>query len=789
MRRFPFWLRRAKATGLRRTQRLCCLALTLLALSCASTLGQSTTKLVGRVLDAADSAPIAGATLSLEDVACAATADAQGWFFFDNLPNGDYVLRATADGYRLSEGITVSITTDMTNHVQVYLNRKLHAIDGIRVTSDRLPTGSTRMAVVDREQIQRLGARTVAEVLESIEGVYVEGGATAGSPARVHIRGSAAKHVLVMVDGVRINSPDEAAADLNSVPISMVDAVEVYRGGSSPEFGSDALGGAVNIITHTVEPDQNRSFAVGQSVGSWNSRTTDMGLDNPLSSEALSTKAAVDLRQSRGDFDYTYTIDALDTSYADEGVRRNNRSQSESYFLSSALHLSPRSQLSVSFQQYDASNGLPGASRDPDLHAYKDDTRHLITGQWRQRLGQRTTAELHTGYSRLSQSFVDRVSTNDRFDSRYIDDLLTLRGEIARRSPGGIEATLGAEYQHDALDHADFVHPQSSSGRTVRSTGAAFATVRRQWPLPRGLFFHGVTCDGALRYDHSRTEPQDTLPLTFMGPARHEISTERWSPRAGLTLSHQGAVELVLHANTGSSFRLPPMNALFWKGDAQAQGNPDLRPETSRHAEGGFEVRLERGRVRIQGGVTFFHNRAENLIEWVQSGGTGAYRPVNLKSALTTGHEDNLQVVLGDDLLRFGYQNTVTHARNRVPGHNSYDKTVTYTPPYVTRLFVQGRLRPLAASYSVRWVGRRYHDDANKWFYPAYALHEADIKAEFEWRQRWRLTLNVSADNIWNEVYVLIAQNPMPGREYAVGAVLACQLGQIGPHSEKGGGE
>ena len=198
-------------------------------------------------------------------------------------------------------------------------------------------------------------------------------------------------------------------------------------------------------------------------------------------------------------------------------------------------------------------------------------------------------------------------------------------------------------------------------------------------------------------------------------------------------------------------------------------------------------MRYESERFEIQGSVTFFHSLVENLIEWVQSGGTGAYRPVNLESARITGHEDNLQIVFGDDVLRLSYQNTVTHALNRVPGHTSYDKLVTYTPPYVTRLSVHGRYRPLVASYSVRWVGRRYHTDANTVAYPAYTIHEADIKAEFEWHQRWRLTVDFSVENIWNEDHVLIVQSPMPGREYAVGAAVACQFGQIGSRSGRDG--
>ena len=115
---------------------------------------------------------------------------------------------------------------------------------------------SASVAVVTSEEIAERGATRFDEVLQDVVGMHVVSNGTRGSVSSASIRGSEAAQVLVLLDGVRLNSPQYGQFDLNQlpVPLSDIERVEVLRGAASALYGSNALAGVVNIITRTPGP-------------------------------------------------------------------------------------------------------------------------------------------------------------------------------------------------------------------------------------------------------------------------------------------------------------------------------------------------------------------------------------------------------------------------------------------------------------------------------------------------------------------------------------------------------
>ncbi|MDQ7819731.1 MAG: TonB-dependent receptor [Armatimonadota bacterium] len=117
------------------------------------------------------------------------------------------------------------------------------------------PVASTpaSVSVITREDIERLGARTVADVLFLVPEAVVRAYGGLGSLAQISVRGSTPAQVLVLLDGVPLNSVALGQADLSTISVDAVERIEVLRGPFSAIYGSGALGGVVNIVTRTAD--------------------------------------------------------------------------------------------------------------------------------------------------------------------------------------------------------------------------------------------------------------------------------------------------------------------------------------------------------------------------------------------------------------------------------------------------------------------------------------------------------------------------------------------------------
>ena len=113
-----------------------------------------------------------------------------------------------------------------------------------------LENTSASVTVIDRNEIEGQSATTVPEVLRNVAGVDFVGTGSRGDDADMRIRGADRDQVLVLIDGVSINSvTDHRPLFLESIPLDHVERIEVVRGSQSVLYGSDAVGGVVNIIT------------------------------------------------------------------------------------------------------------------------------------------------------------------------------------------------------------------------------------------------------------------------------------------------------------------------------------------------------------------------------------------------------------------------------------------------------------------------------------------------------------------------------------------------------------
>jgi len=142
------------------------------------------------------------------------------------------------------------------------------------VSANRSPRPASQTAenitVVTAKEIEALNAHTLTDILYGVTGIQLQMNRTPGTSVAMEIQGSSFNHVLVLIDNVPINNLADNFPDIGSIPVQMIDRVEIVKGAASSSWGS-ALGGVINVITKTPQADS--TFA-GMVSGSLGTRTT-----------------------------------------------------------------------------------------------------------------------------------------------------------------------------------------------------------------------------------------------------------------------------------------------------------------------------------------------------------------------------------------------------------------------------------------------------------------------------------------------------------------------------------
>jgi outer membrane cobalamin receptor len=454
-------------------------------------------------------------------------------------------------------------------------------IDEVVVTATRmaepLSKASASIAVVTAEEIAARGATRLDEVLQDVVGLHVVSSGPRGSLSSASIRGSEAAQVLVLIDGVRLNSPQYGQFDLNQLPVAVneIERVEVLRGAASALYGSNALGGVINIITRS--PAETPSTQVGWIEGERSTRIISGSTSRQI-----------------GDFRYRLGAE----SQASDGYRKN--SDYDQYTVNGLFGYSPVEDVDIELSAYhlDYESGIPGSDSWPSPEAEQEDKRTVAS----------LKVEAPVGPVKLTARGIYEHHRNDYRDpggwspineTHKID---TYGAEIhAAKDYAGQTFLLGGDYYRDELDSTNI-------GDEDQEHGAVFGQYQTDLMSTLTLLL-------GLRYDI------------------HSDFDNELSPRAALHASLTDSTRLRLSAS--KAFRAPTLNDLYWPEGPYTKGNQDLDPETAWEYELALDQTLgDRGRLSLAG----FLRDAEDLISW-QPDEFYVYSPVNVNDARIWGVE------------------------------------------------------------------------------------------------------------------------------------------------------
>ncbi len=209
----------------------------------------------GRVLDAETGAPLAGATIFIRSTPLSATTRADGGFLIASPSAGPYTLVVVADGFRVAER---ELQADPPGELRIMLERRMFDVPELTVTASRSAArpgeAPVSVAVMSGDELSSRDIVTLDEALPFAQGVIFNSGQMDIRGATGLARGVGSR-VLMLLDGHRVLSGVGASIDFSGLPVLDVDQIEIVKGPHSTLWGTNALGGVVNVITKRPPPE------------------------------------------------------------------------------------------------------------------------------------------------------------------------------------------------------------------------------------------------------------------------------------------------------------------------------------------------------------------------------------------------------------------------------------------------------------------------------------------------------------------------------------------------------
>lgn len=221
-------------------------------------LRKSDANIVGHILDKNTKEHLSYITVALKGTTIGTVTDATGHYFLKNLPEGEFMLEVSSIGYKTVTRKVV-LKKGKTLEEDFEIEEDAVALDGVVVSANRSETtrrlAPTLVNVVDLKLFEQTNSTTLAQGLSFQPGVRVESNCQNCGFQQVRINGLDGPYTQILLDSRPIFSALSGVYGIEQIPASMIERVEVMRGGGSALFGSSAIAGTINIITK--EPIRN----------------------------------------------------------------------------------------------------------------------------------------------------------------------------------------------------------------------------------------------------------------------------------------------------------------------------------------------------------------------------------------------------------------------------------------------------------------------------------------------------------------------------------------------------
>ncbi|WP_040397992.1 TonB-dependent receptor [Cesiribacter andamanensis] len=582
-------------------------------------------------------------------------------------------------------------------------------------------TAGLKHQKLDSLSLQLQRGQTLASLLQQRTPIYLREYGP-GQLSTISFRGTGSSHTAVLWNGLNLNSPTLGQTDFSQLPVFALEGVQVQWGSSSALYGSDALGGTIQLQTRPQHWQQGWGLRARQEAGSFGARFS--GLAGQWTRQRWQTDLRLYRQSADNDFPYTNTL--LRTRPREQ----NTHSAFWQEGVVAQLGFKPaaerewglQSWWNRSWRQIQPPMGSIMGTDEQQQEALRLNLQYkqvVKQGQWQAQLGWLSDELVYNGAQFISRQLIAK--------SDWEQDL----GPSWRLQAGG-------QWSRRQATNANY------EAAEIRLE--SFALLRWQ--------------------PHSRWTNTFTI--------RQVLADGAWAPLAPSLGSEAGLFSfLTLKAAAGRHYRLPTLNDRFWPWF----GKPELKAEQGWHAEGGLATNalpLFGGKAKAE--ATRYWLLIDDWILWLPTVVPGpdgeplsGWGPRNIQQVYSRGWEGNLdwQHAGGWSL---GTNAAYTRTENRLALH-AFDRTagrqLPFTPYWKAGGWLRWHRKGWLAELNHTYVGRRFTTGEEDPFnsLPPFWLLDLSAGKQLQWR-RHSVSLLLQARNVLDHQYQNYERRPMPGRHY-----------------------
>jgi vitamin B12 transporter len=619
-------------------------------------------------------------------------------------------------------------------------------VDEIVVVANRSPERANRVGqqvtVLTSEDLKAQQTPVLTDILSRTPGISFSRNGGVGAPTQVYIRGAEPGQTVVLIDGVKLNDPSATDTGFNfgNMLVGDIDRVEILRGPQSVLWGSQAIGGLINLVTAAPKAPFESDLLVEGGSNNWGYGRAGVG----GKSDRVTWRATAAYLTTTG----VSAFDRAKGGAESDGYRNVGASAKAQVKVTDQLSLDLRTVYSRGRNDFD---GFP-----PPFYSFSDTREYGVTedivgyaGANLALLDGRFTNRFAIAYTRTDRQLFnpDQAVTDVTFRATGRNRRFEYQGAFALTPVW--KAVFGAESERSSMRSAspsDF-DPNPAAIHRKADIDGIYAQLR-------GDIAPGLTVSGGVRHDK-----HDDFGGHTVGQA-----SAAWRINDGKT---------ILRASWGQAFKAPSLYQL-----GSEYGNPNLAPESSHSWDAGVEHRLFDNRLVLT--AAYFDRRTKNQIDFFSctsgsvdplcfgSGGLprfGYY--INTARTKTHGVELSAEADV-TDALSVSANYTWTDARNATPGV-FFDNRLSRRPPQEANAEATYRWPTrLETAIAVHYAGNRYNDAANLGRLKSYVLW--DLRASYPVTDK--LEVYARVQNLFDKSYETIRNYGELGRA-AYGGVRA----------------
>mgnify|MGYP003589179153 FL=1 len=660
--------------------------------------------------------------------------------------------------------VLISAITSLTLVQNSFANSSLEEVmvTTATKTEKNIEGVSASVIVITEEEIQKTGASTLDKILEKVPSINAQYGRfphpSASSKASISLRGMGANGTLILVDGKRLSGETESPYEMTRITASMIERIEIVKGSMSTLYGSDAIGGVINIITKKVDKNvstldlkygsngdgdavnKNVNFTNRGSVDKLRYKintsiddTTPYKVNKSYTQQAINPSSGADLNgNSLDNISGNY-----DVTYKDEATVKTIGTRLEYDFsdnFTAGLDLSYFTEDREGQYLGNASATSGGLITNTPVNSEDKNRRIDISSDFKYLINDDLSmnTKVYRSYYK-KRNYTDPLTfdgaTNTKFSANVTID--TLESDLTYILNDSNIITTGLEYRKETRD-SGAINPDASSSEFITKVVNY-----------KSLFIQ------------DEIEISDTLNA-IVGTRYDNISNadNKITLQAGLV--KEIAEDTSIRANYAQGYRTPDIAELYvvsmyYKG-AKRYGSEvintiktesyDLKPEQSQT----FELSLSNKYENLSSVFTIFNNKVKDKIDLVSyndsSSSTKYYTSENIDQVDIKGAEVSFDYDLNKDI-DLGLNATYLKTEDESTG-----KELTYTPDISASFSVNYKItNDLNTNLMLRYIGEQYSNSTNTEQTNNYTL--VDLGAQYQINKNIEYYLGV--DNIFNK--------------------------------------